>query len=253
MVYSNRELRDAIMKREVICYPLIEENIKGSSIDVRLGKHFYRTDRLDRPGIFSHRDPDDVERYFKADVARPVEEVCSELGLPVPKGFLPGQLVIALAPHERILAHTLEFVGIQPPGTTEMRARSSTGRIGIAVCKCAGWGDPGYINRWTMEIQNDNDEWVLLIYGERIAQIIFHQTGPVDGHYGQGGKYQDGITLGDTVRNWRPAQMLPKSWKDVIDVPVEPTAADAEIFIIELANGKTTLLKPPVPLALTEK
>jgi hypothetical protein len=32
--------------------------------------------------------------------------------------------------------------------TTMMKARSSLGRNFIEICKCAGWGDVGYINRW---------------------------------------------------------------------------------------------------------
>ncbi len=64
--------------------------------------------------------------------------------------------VISLKPGERILAHTHEFFGIKPPGACELKARSSWARNGIAVCFDAGFVDPGYINRLTLEIYNLN-------------------------------------------------------------------------------------------------
>jgi deoxycytidine triphosphate deaminase len=49
------------------------------------------------------------------------------------------------------------------------------------VCFDAGWVDPGYINRLTLEIYNLNEhETVLLPVGERIAQAVFLETGPVE-------------------------------------------------------------------------
>ena len=77
-------------------------------------------------------------------------------------------------------------------GAADMQARSTWGRNGVAVCLDAGWGDPGYINRWTMEIYNMNQhESVVLPVGERIAQMVFYHTGPVEGEYANlTGKYQ---------------------------------------------------------------
>lgn len=56
--------------------------------------------------------------------------------------------IIWITPGETILAHTNEFIGGCKSVTTMMKARSSLGRNFIEVCKCAGWGDVGYINRW---------------------------------------------------------------------------------------------------------
>jgi hypothetical protein len=107
-----------------------------------------------------------------------------------------------------------------------MQARSTTGRVGYAVCHDAGWGDPGYFNRWTMEIQNVNREHGLVIVeGERVAQLVFLATGPVEKFYKS--KYQEGdfadLNLKDTVElikaQWQPADMLPRLYKDPIRVP----------------------------------
>lgn len=143
-------------------------------------------------------------------------------------GIPADQQIIVLRPGERILAHTGEFIGINAPGTTEMKSRSSWGRNGIAACFDAGWGDPGYINRWTMEIYNLNQhESVPIPVGERIAQIIFHETGPVERSYGDGGKYQGGSDIKQVMADWTPQQMLPRAFVDSrgpkLPLEVEPT------------------------------
>ena len=128
--------------------------------------------------------------------------------------------VIVLRPNERILAHTHEFIGILAPGTTSMQARSTTGRIGVSACYCAGWGDPGYVNRWTMEIQNDNDEYLPLQVGMPIAQIVFYHTGEVDGDYTTlSGNYQASTDVNELVKNWSPSQMLPRSHRMKVQLP----------------------------------
>src|SRR5690606_23568650 len=114
---------------------------------------------------------------------------------------------------------------IKAPGTSTMQARSTWGRNGVAVCLDAGWGDPGYINRWTMEIYNMNQhESVVLPVGERIAQLVFYETGPVDQEYKKlSGKYQPGDShdLKSIIENWKPEQMLPRAYKDQRRKPVE--------------------------------
>lgn len=221
MVYSDLEIRDALKQGHIMIYPLNQSHIKGSSVDVSLGEYFFTTDRTNNAGgFYNPYDEDDVRRYFgDPKKAMPNAEWCEKRGRRPFKGIPDEHPIIVLQPHERILAHTHEFIGINPPGTTEMRARSTVGRNGIVVCKCAGWGDPGYVYRWTMEIQNDNDEAVPLPIGERVAQIVFHQTGPVESHYGIGGKYQGGKLLSQLVANWSPYDLLPKAFKDIRALP----------------------------------
>ena len=97
-----------------------------------------------------------------------------------------------------------------------MQSRSTWGRNGVAVCFDAGWGDPGYINRWTMEIYNLNQRHsVVLPVGERIAQIVFQKTGEVEGSYHNlSGKYQSDQELETLIAEWSPLQMLPRAYKD---------------------------------------
>lgn len=226
-VYSNTQIKTAISTGHIIQYPAAPELINASSIDVRLGYHFYRTDIPDSEGndkIYNPYDEDDIVRYFGEPlVAQPLREI-GKLDELVDSRLLdnidPDQPVILMRPHERILAHTHEFIGIKAPGTSSMQAKSTTGRNGIVVCKDAGWGDPGYINRWTMEIQNDNDEYVPLQVGMPIAQLVFYHTGEVEGDYTTlTGNYQAGTNLEELVANWTPSQMLPKSHRTKVKLP----------------------------------
>src|SRR5205823_5202174 len=105
----------------------------------------------------------------------------------------PQDRIIILEPGETILGHTIEFIGGNDNRiTTKMHARSSLGRSYIEVCKCAGMGDIGFCNRWTMEITNNSrSQRIPLVVGMRIAQLSFYETEGVAGStYRDGGKYQ---------------------------------------------------------------
>lgn len=91
------------------------------------------------------------------------------------------------------------------------------GRNFIEVCKCAGWGDIGYVNRWTMEITNNSRYYSIpLVVGRRIAQIIFFDTVGTVGkrQYGDSGKYQGSQSVEELCQNWTPTDMLPKMYLD---------------------------------------
>lgn len=238
-VFSNTEILEGIEKGHIVCFPLNKDYIRGSSVDLTLGKYFYACDRGTDQNAYNPFDKSDVSRYFEGPLeAMPHKDWASKNGCPLFKNIPVDHPVIVLRPRERILAHSHEFIGIYPPGTTEMRARSTWGRNGIAVCLCAGWGDPGFINRWTMEVLNTNDKLVPLPVGERIAQLVFHSTGPVSGSYGENGKYQSGTDLKKVVYEWEPSKMLPKSYTDERRLPDLTSPEAVEEYFQEVARAK---------------
>lgn len=225
-VFSNTEIIQAIEDGHIIQYPSAPELINGSSVDVRLGYNFYVTDRSTKQeGLYNPYDEEDVERYFGEPlIARPLrdhEGLHRKLGLETLKGIDPDHPLIILRPHERILGHTHEFIGIDETGTSSMWAKSTTGRNGITVCKDAGLGDPGYFNRWTMEIENSNEsEHVPLPVGMAIAQLVFFHTGPVKSNYTElSGNYQTSSDIKELVRDWQPSLMLPKTYRKMVARP----------------------------------
>lgn len=224
-VYSNTQIKAAIDDGHIVFHPYQEAHIAGSSIDVTLGHYFYKQEYQEEARVYNPFDEGEVDRYFKGPLkAQPHKEWCEKNGYKLFKNIPDDHPIIVLRPGERILAHTHEFIGIKAPGTSTMQARSTWGRNGVAVCLDAGWGDPGYINRWTMEIYNMNQhESVVLPVGERIAQLVFYETGPVDQEYKKlSGKYQTAASddLASIVANWSPEQMLPRAYKDTRKSPI---------------------------------
>lgn len=242
-VLSDRQIKVGLELGHVVCdpYPRV---INGSSVDVTLGHYFYHAGSPDQAGgIFNPFDEKDTHRYFGITdpendymEAKPWGEVLRKIKKQMGStalsryddlDYLPGipedHPMILLRPGERILAHTNEFIGILPPGTTSMQARSTMGRIGLSACYCAGWGDPGYINRWTMEIHNLNEnEYLPLPVGFRPAQIVFSATGPVGTEYSKAsGNYQktSANDLAVIKRSWRPYGMIPQAFKNEIVLP----------------------------------
>ncbi len=228
-VYSNVQIIEALKKGHIVCHPFNPKHVAHASLDVTLGYYYYRIERMNERILYNPFDREDVERYFDGPYkAMPHQEWANQNGFKLLENIPADHPVIALKPGERILAHTHEFFGILPPGAYDLRARSSWARNGIAVCFDAGWVDPGYINRLTLEIFNLNQrETVVLPVGERIAQAVFHETGKVDGNYGAGrdsgfsGKYQRGTDLETLIKTWSPDMMLPQAYKDVRSLPVK--------------------------------
>lgn len=219
-VYSNTEILADIKSGNIVITPFNASHINGSSYDVLLGEYFFKSGNEQPDQLYNPYSETDVSIHFGSAMrAQPLREhshIIKKLGITEIENIPPDHPVIILRPHERILAHTHEFIGIKQ-GTTSMQARSTTGRNGVVVCMDAGWGDPGYINRWTMEIKNHNEQYVVLPIGIRIAQIVFHHTGRVNGEYAHlSGKYQTSSSddLRSIIASWKPADMLPKAYKD---------------------------------------
>ncbi len=225
-VYSNTDIKTAIESGQLVFHPYVESHINGSSLDVTLGQWYYKTERQNLGGVYNPFDPEAVERYFEGPFeAEAHESWCEKHGRKLFAGIPADHPIIVLESGERILAHTHEFVGVKGDATSTMLARSTWGRNGVAVCLDAGWGDPGYVNRWTMEVYNMNQhDSVILPVGERIAQIVFYGTGPVESEYHKlSGKYQgtkaDGLK--GLIKSWKPEQMLPRAYKDERRKPLD--------------------------------
>jgi len=222
-VLSKTDILKHFESGNILIDPFHESSLANSSYDVRLGKYYFRQQHVDLTQTLNPFWEKSVRAtYSEVEEAQPVSVYKSPVN---PYHNLKDtDLVILVAPGETILAHTIEFIGGRngipeknlPAVTTEMRARSSIGRLGIAVCKCAGWGDIGYVNRWTMEITNFSNLIVPLPVGLRVAQIIFHGVTPIQDkdRYHTKGKYQTSSELSELKKAWKPEDMLPKLYKD---------------------------------------
>jgi dCTP deaminase len=216
---SNTAILDHMRAGTIVIEPFNPKNLATASYDVTLGEWFWRKKPAVGTSILNMYNEKHVRRQWELHKAKTAREVEQELGVEFGDGIRPDDLVILTHPGEMVLCHTNEYIGgTGGRVTTMMKARSSMGRNAIAVCKCAGWGDVGYINRWTMEVTNySKDQHIPLVVGRRIAQLAFFEVEPIlpkDGDYTAQGKYATSASLDELKQKWTPEEMLPKMWKD---------------------------------------
>jgi dCTP deaminase len=180
---SDRRILEEMEKGRIVIVPYNERNLGTNSYDVRVGNAYFKENRA------------------ISDVYLDSEEEVAQLW----DGPYWSERYIPIGPYETILAHTVECIGGRNGITAEMKSRSTIARCRLSVCRCAGLGDVGYVNRWTMEITNHGRTRLWVYPGMRVAQICFHDVGPTKKDYH--GKYGQG--------EWRPEDMLPKPYLDL--------------------------------------
>lgn len=218
MALSDTRILEAMKEGSVVIEPFDRENLATSSYDVTLGEFYFAEQHPKHfENIYNIYDQEHVERVWGtvARRAKKAGDLLERYNFDW-RGIQPDEQIILLAPGETILGHTQEFIGGRDHVTTMMKARSSLGRSFIEVCKCAGWGDVGYTNRWTMEITNNSAHYYIpLVVGRRIAQIVFFETGPIEAkNYVKAGKYQTSDSIKELKKTWKPEMMLPRLYTD---------------------------------------
>lgn len=161
MILSDRTLHEMIAKRDLVVEPLTPESIQPASIDCRLGNHFLLVDDFNMQAI--RMDSEIKYREFDGDT-------------------------ITLPPHSFLLATTMEYVKLPNDLTAFVEGRSSIGRMGLFI-QNAGWVDPGFEGRITLELYNANSLPIQLEAGRRICQLVFCKMDQEAGNPYRG-KYQ---------------------------------------------------------------
>lgn len=97
-----------------------------------------------------------------------------------------------LQPHEFVLAETVEEFRLPDCIAGQLALKSSRAREGIEHL-LAGFIDPGYCGRLTLELQNARALHPVALWpGMRIAQIVFHRMSMLPAKdYSMTGRYQN--------------------------------------------------------------
>lgn len=108
-----------------------------------------------------------------------------------------------IPPKTTILAHTQWSFKLSGKLAAQISTRSTAKRWGLDVCGSAGWVDPGYHNKLTLEITNDNHHPIRITNGVAYGQIYFIRLGEeatdvYNGHYNA-----------QPDKAWAPSHMLP--------------------------------------------
>jgi dCTP deaminase len=175
MILSDRDLRVRLDRGDIVIDPLDDPDlqIQPASVDLRLD-HEFVVYRLPHVPCIDPRDRGSVDTYTETVV---VEE---------------GEAFV-LHPGEFALGSTRERVSVPPDLVARVEGRSSIGRLAVVVHATAGFIDPGFDGRITLELSNLGRLPVKLYPGMRISQVVFHtMTSAAERPYGpgRGSKYQ---------------------------------------------------------------
>lgn len=171
-VLSDRTIKEKIAGGRLAIEPLDEAAIQPASVDLRLANEF----RVFRVTSRGH-----------VDVRHPVDELTEPVTIADDEPFV-------LQAGTFCLGSTVETVTLPDDLVARVDGKSSLGRLGLLVHATAGYVDPGWTGRLTLELSNQSQMPIALYPGMRIAQISFYtMTTPVDRPYGSaelGSKYQ---------------------------------------------------------------
>lgn len=162
MILSGKTISEKLKAGELVVDPMTEEQVQPASIDLRLGAHFLVIDdhlstKLSLTSEAAYREIDVGER---------------------------GSIVIP--PQSFLLATTKEYLEIPTSLTAFVEGRSSIGRLGLFI-QNAGWVDPGFKGRITLELYNANRLPIELEVNRRICQLVLAEVDrdaePYEGKY----------------------------------------------------------------------
>jgi len=171
-VLSDRTIKEQLASGRLGIDPLDREAIQPASVDLRLDRSFRVFRSTARPFV---------------DVREPVDDLTELVEIRDGEPFV-------IQPASFCLGSTIETVTLPDDIVARVDGKSSLGRLGLLVHATAGYVDPGWTGRLTLELSNQSQMPIALYYGMRIAQVSFLQlTTPVDRPYGSpelGSKYQ---------------------------------------------------------------
>ena len=203
---SGHMIKKERMAGNIIIEKFNDNNLQPNSYDIALGKSFSRLRKFDNTIIDINKLGISKTKY-NVGYADSSSIKCSELYV------INSDLNrILFMPGEMILCHTEEFFGSARGSVPKIATKSTMARLGIDICGSAGFGDVGYINRWTLEIQNNSPNSVCLEVGMKIGQVYFEELygGSLETYSGEYQSSPASYSYDDMLAAWKPEDMIPK-------------------------------------------
>ena len=165
-ILSDKTIKEYLEEGKIVIDPLKDEQqIQPSSVDMRLGDEF-KVFKVIRKPYIDPKDEEDIAEYMESST--------------VPEGE-----AFIIHPNEFALATTQEYVKVPDDLVARVEGRSSMGRLGVTMHVTAGYVDPGFEGRITLEISNIGAMPVALYPGQRVCQLVFEtMTTPAELPYG---------------------------------------------------------------------
>ena len=166
-ILSDKDIKEHLKSGKIVINPLTNPKvqIQPSSVDLRIGREF-KGFRIIRKPCIDPMDQSDLESYM--------ESFYIDEGEP-----------FIIHPGEFALATTYETIKLPNDLVARVEGRSSMGRLGVTMHVTAGYIDPGFHGKITLEISNIGKMPVALYTGQRVCQIVFEtMTSPSEKPYG---------------------------------------------------------------------
>ncbi len=154
-ILSDKHIKEYLEKGLIEIYPIDNPDIQiqPSSVDLRIGNEF-KGFRIIRKPCIDPMDKSDIDSYM--------ESFYIDEGEP-----------FIIHPGEFALATTYETIKLPDNIAARVEGRSSMGRLGVTMHVTAGYIDPGFQGKITLEISNIGKMPVALYTGQRVCQIVF--------------------------------------------------------------------------------
>lgn len=161
MFLSDRDILSKVYGGEINITPFVYNHVNASSIDLTLSKNY----KVPRKGVLIQYpyDKDLVDSFF--DIGREEHS-------------------ITLSPNDFILAQINETIELPNNLLGQIHNRNSIIRLGINV-GLSSYINPGYKGQLPIVIHNLGQFNVELVFGMRICQLAFAETGNVQHSYAQ--------------------------------------------------------------------
>ncbi len=165
-ILSDKSIKEYLKEGKIVIDPIKDEQqIQPSSVDMRLGDEF-KVFKVIRKPYIDPKDEEDIAEYMESST--------------VPEGE-----AFIIHPNEFALATTHEYVKVPDDLVARVEGRSSMGRLGVTMHVTAGYVDPGFEGKITLEISNIGAMPVALYPGQRVCQLVFEtMTTPAELPYG---------------------------------------------------------------------
>ncbi len=147
MVLSDKTILKLLKSGKLVIDPINTKSVQPASVDCTLGNHFLAIEDKEMEIITM-----DSEIKYK------------EFNSPT----------ITIPAHSFILATINEYIKLPDDLTAFVEGRSSIGRMGLFI-QNAGWVDPGFEGKITLELYNANSLPIRLEAGRRICQLVICQ------------------------------------------------------------------------------
>ena len=167
-----------IERSENVTFADVWRQINPASIDLTIGAQYYKAKNFISSVTYGLQDENEVRKYT-SDLYWYIKNANDNNGF------------IELLPGDAVLAVTREYINMPNGVCGQIFTKSTLGRMFINHMM-AGFVDPGFHGRLTLELVNDGCHTIKIPVGARIVQMILSEVIGSGFYYG---RYQGAETL----------------------------------------------------------